>query len=386
MTGVAPGRPLRGAQAAREQAAQFRRPSPAEALSAASRGLGISHLRPPAPPPQEAPSRAGAAPSRGSATRWAATRRRSTTTTTSPTPSTSYVLGPSMTYTCAVFPTEDATLEEAQARQVRPGRPQARPPARAAAARRRLRLGRHGPPRGPRVRRARRSASRCPASRRRGRRRRSRRRGSTTSPRSATCDYRDVDGAGFDAISLDRADRAHRREELPGRTSASSRTGSAPRAGCSTTASPATTTAGARPAQFIDRYVFPDGELIGIGQDHHRGAERRPRGAARGELPAPLRQDPGRLVPEPRGQLGRLRRRGRRGHGAGLGPLHGRARGSPSSATRSSSTTCSRPRPTTQGQTATRCARRSRTTRRTPREATHDCCVSAPGPAPARLP
>ena len=38
-------------------------------------------------------------------------------------------------------------------RQVRPGRPQARPQARHAAARRRLRLGRHGPPRGPRVRR-----------------------------------------------------------------------------------------------------------------------------------------------------------------------------------------------------------------------------------------
>ena len=48
-------------------------------------------------------------------------------------------------------------------REVRPGRPQARPAGGAAAARRRLRLGRHGAPRRPRVRRAR--ARRHPVSR-----------------------------------------------------------------------------------------------------------------------------------------------------------------------------------------------------------------------------
>ena len=41
------------------------------------------------------------------------------------------VLGPSMAYTCAVFPKPDATLEEAQDGEVRPRLPQARPRARA---------------------------------------------------------------------------------------------------------------------------------------------------------------------------------------------------------------------------------------------------------------
>ena len=64
-----------------------------------------------------------------------------------------WVLGPSMAYTCACYPSEDATLEEAQAYKhdlvarklgAAPGD---------AAARRGLRLGRHGHARGPRVRR-----------------------------------------------------------------------------------------------------------------------------------------------------------------------------------------------------------------------------------------
>ena len=42
-----------------------------------------------------------------------------------------WILGPSMAYTCAVYPTADATLEEAQYDQVRPGRAQARPASRA---------------------------------------------------------------------------------------------------------------------------------------------------------------------------------------------------------------------------------------------------------------
>ena len=51
----------------------------------------------------------------GSATRSAATRRRSATTTTSATTSTRLVLGPSMTYSCARFVSDDTTLEDAQA-------------------------------------------------------------------------------------------------------------------------------------------------------------------------------------------------------------------------------------------------------------------------------
>ncbi len=58
--------------------------------------------------------RAGAVRLKACGTRGAATRRRSTTTTTSRTSSTEMVLGPSMAYTCAVFPKPDASLEEAQ--------------------------------------------------------------------------------------------------------------------------------------------------------------------------------------------------------------------------------------------------------------------------------
>ena len=132
--------------------------------------------------------------------------------------------------------------------QVRPGRPQARPQARHAAARRRLRLGRHGPLRRPRVRRqgARRDAlgragvvgqaghrPRGPGRPRRGAPRRL--------PRRARGRLR--------RDQLDRADRAHRRAPVPRTTSGSSRTSCARRAGCSTTASPARTTVARRPAR-----------------------------------------------------------------------------------------------------------------------------------------
>jgi len=91
----------------------FRRPSPAEAVNLL-RSLGLSHLKPIAPPPQEAPSRLrrtleGVRHSLGRDAEaihhhYDVSNRFY-----------ELVLGPSMTYTCAVFPTEDATLEEAQA-------------------------------------------------------------------------------------------------------------------------------------------------------------------------------------------------------------------------------------------------------------------------------
>src|SRR5690349_10886722 len=90
----------------------FRRPNPVEALNLL-RSLGLSHLRPPAPPPQEAPSRLrrtfeGLRHSLGRDAE--AIHHHYDVSNTFY----EYVLGPSMTYTCAVFPTEDATLEEAQ--------------------------------------------------------------------------------------------------------------------------------------------------------------------------------------------------------------------------------------------------------------------------------
>jgi cyclopropane-fatty-acyl-phospholipid synthase len=90
----------------------FRRPSPGEAM-AVLRGLGISNLRPPAPPAEER------------VPRWRRTleglrhslgRDASAISHHYDVSNRFYelVLGPSMTYTCAVFPSEDATLEEAQ--------------------------------------------------------------------------------------------------------------------------------------------------------------------------------------------------------------------------------------------------------------------------------
>jgi cyclopropane-fatty-acyl-phospholipid synthase len=112
--GAHPGDPYDALMAIKGGAAglKFRIPSPAEAL-ALLRSIGLSQLMPPPVPPQE------------HLPRW---RRLMEGFLHSPERDAEVihhhydvsnrfyemVLGPSMTYTCAVFPTEDATLEEAQ--------------------------------------------------------------------------------------------------------------------------------------------------------------------------------------------------------------------------------------------------------------------------------
>ena len=92
---------------------RFRTPSPGEAVTIL-RGLGISNLRPPAPPPQE------------HLPRWRRTveglrhsRRRDAGVIHHHYDVSNrfyeLVLGPSMTYTCAVYRKPEASLEEAQA-------------------------------------------------------------------------------------------------------------------------------------------------------------------------------------------------------------------------------------------------------------------------------
>ncbi len=90
----------------------FRRPRPGE-LPTLLRSLGLSHLRPIAPPPQEAPSRLRRTLEglRHSLGRDAEAIHHHYDVSNA---FYEMVLGPSMTYTCAVFPTEDSTLEEAQ--------------------------------------------------------------------------------------------------------------------------------------------------------------------------------------------------------------------------------------------------------------------------------
>jgi cyclopropane-fatty-acyl-phospholipid synthase len=92
---------------------RFRRPTAAAAVEAA-RTLGVKGLTPPPPPPQEALPR----------WRRVAEGLRHSTTRDAEAISHHYdvsnrfyemVLGPSMTYTCACYPADKATLEEAQA-------------------------------------------------------------------------------------------------------------------------------------------------------------------------------------------------------------------------------------------------------------------------------
>jgi cyclopropane-fatty-acyl-phospholipid synthase len=111
VTGIHPGDPY-DALVMLQKGLKFRRPSAAEAMKLLT-GVGLSNLKPPPPPKEE------------TLPRW---RRlvegiRHSRTRDSEAIHHHYdvsnafyelVLGPSMTYTCAVFPSEDATLEEAQ--------------------------------------------------------------------------------------------------------------------------------------------------------------------------------------------------------------------------------------------------------------------------------
>ena len=111
LDGVHPGDPFPALDSLRT-ALQLRRPSPGELLTLV-RSLGVSHLVPPPPPPQEAPSRMRRVFEgfRHSMTRDAEAIHHHYDVSNR---FYEMVLGPSMTYTCAVFPHEDATLEEAQ--------------------------------------------------------------------------------------------------------------------------------------------------------------------------------------------------------------------------------------------------------------------------------
>jgi cyclopropane-fatty-acyl-phospholipid synthase len=111
ISGVHPGDPYEALKLV-QSSLRFRRPGPAE-LVTLLRSVGLSRLRPPAPPPQEAPSRLrrtveGLRHSLGRDAE--AIHHHYDVSNTFY----EYVLGPSMTYTCADFPREDATLEEAQ--------------------------------------------------------------------------------------------------------------------------------------------------------------------------------------------------------------------------------------------------------------------------------
>jgi len=109
--GVHPGDPY-AAMALLMNHLRFRKPSPAEAVRLV-RGLGLSHLKPPPPPPQEHLPRWRRVVE---GVRHSLTRDAEVISHHYDVSNTFYrhVLGPSMAYTCAVFPKETASLEEAQ--------------------------------------------------------------------------------------------------------------------------------------------------------------------------------------------------------------------------------------------------------------------------------
>jgi cyclopropane-fatty-acyl-phospholipid synthase len=109
--GVHPGDPY-DALVALQSHLRFRTPTPAEAL-AIVRGLGLSHLRPPAPPPEEHLPRWRRVVE---GLRHSMTRDAEVIAHHYDVSNRFYelVLGPSMTYTCAVYPEQGASLERAQ--------------------------------------------------------------------------------------------------------------------------------------------------------------------------------------------------------------------------------------------------------------------------------
>ena len=170
-----------------------------------------------------------------------------------------------MTYTCACYPHARRLARRGAGEQVPAGVREAAAEARRPAARRRVRLGRHGalrgPPRRPRPRRdAVARADDVGAARHR-------RRGARRPGRGALRRLPRHPRGRLRRGVVDRAARAHRRAQLPVVLRASCSRGCAPAGCCSTTASPGPTTRRDPSTRgFIDRYVFPDGELTGSGR------------------------------------------------------------------------------------------------------------------------
>lgn len=109
--GVHPGDPYDALKLLQNKT-RFKPPTPGQAI-AILRSLGVSHLKPPPPPPQEHLPRWRRTVEgvRHSLQRDAQVIHHHYDVSNT---FYEYVLGPSMTYTCAVYETEDATLEEAQ--------------------------------------------------------------------------------------------------------------------------------------------------------------------------------------------------------------------------------------------------------------------------------
>ena len=344
------GRHLRGARAARS--ASRRSPRRRADWLDLARIAGVAGLRPLPPPPEEA---------RLHGRRHSKDRDAAAIAHHYDVSNDFYrmVLGPSMTYSCGVWPSADATLETAQASKyelvsrklgLEPGM-------------RLLDVGcgwggmvmhaarHHG------VRRGRHHAVAAPsrvgpARRARRRSRRPRRDPRAGLPRRAR---RSVRRDQLDRHVRTRRRGAARRVLRDAVHAAASRV-----AACSTTASRARRRRGARPRfarrGFIDRYVFPDGELHEVGSVVSRiqnaGFEARHVEGLREHYALTLRA----WVRNLEASWDRRGRRGRRGARARVAALHGRVGGELRGRDARRSTRCSRCATTT-ARAASRCVR-----------------------------
>ena len=332
----------------------FKRP-PARVLANIVRSIGIEHLKPIAPPPQEALPRWRriAEGLRHSKTRDAeAIHHHYDVSNTFY----EWVLGPSMTYTCACYPHPDASLEEAQENKYR-----------LVFEKLRLKPGDRlldvGCGWGGMVRYAARHGVKAI--------------GVTLSKEQAAWaqnaiaeqgltdlaevrhgDYRDVAESGFDAVSsigLTEHIGVHNYPAYFGFLQSKMRVGALLLNHCITRPDNRT---GAHRRRFHRPLRVPRRGAHRLRPDHQRGAGRRPRGRARGEPAPPLRVDAARLEPQSRRALGRGCRGSRAAHRQGVGSLHGRLHGSVSRPMSFSCTRCWRSSSTTTATTADcRCGR-----------------------------
>ncbi len=125
--GAHPGNPYEVMQKIKDHT-KFRAPSATELITIL-RGLGLSNLKPPPPPPQEHLPRWRRVMEglRHSMVRDAEAIHHHYDVSNA---FYEMVLGPSMAYTCAVYPHDDRDARGGAVREVRPRRPQARPEAR----------------------------------------------------------------------------------------------------------------------------------------------------------------------------------------------------------------------------------------------------------------
>lgn len=258
LRGVHPGNPYEILKALADL--EFKQPPPQTLLNIV-RSIGLKHLKPIAPPAEEAPAkwRRTAAGLRHSKARDAAAIHHHYDVSNT---FYEWVLGPSMTYTCAIFPSADATLEEAQENKYRlifdklrlqPGD-------------RLLDVGcgwggmvRYAARRGVRALGATLSAQQVAWAQQA-----IADEGLSDLAEVRHCDYRDVPETGFDAVSSIGLTEHIGVKNYPsyfGFLKSKLRTGGLLLNHCITTADGSTYKGDA----FTDRYVFPDGEITGVG-------------------------------------------------------------------------------------------------------------------------